>query len=157
MNPQNSSSRLLLVLGLFAMVHVAPAHATTVKDFYAIPKQRQFQFITDTVNTMCEKLRSEFDSKGNRKSPELLKQQKALARFTIALFDERDSTGLPLAYAKIDSLIYYASLDEKDSGLHVENIIATYAAKQFREKQAADSARAKPSQVTSATSGKSGS
>lgn len=153
MNLQNYSFRLILALGLFAMTHVATAHATTVKEFYAFPKERQFQFITDTVNAMCEKLRSEYDSKGNRKSPELLVQQIALARFTIALFDERDSTGLPVAYAKVDSLVYSASLDEKDSGLSVENIIATYAVKQFREKQAADAARARTSQGASGKSG----
>jgi hypothetical protein len=143
MNSHSLSPRLLLALCLFLAVQIIPARATTVKEFLAMSNNKQGEFITNAVNAMCEKLRSPYDSKGARKSPELLKQQRELARFTIALFDERDSTGLPVAYAKIDSLVYYSSLDEKDSGLHVENIIATYAAKQFREKQAADGAATK--------------
>lgn len=150
MNTRTFLPKLALVLGLFAAVQVAPAHAITAKEFLALPERKQPDLITDTVNSLAEKLRSETDGRGQRKAPDLLQKQKAFARFMIALFDERDSTGAPVAYLKMDSLIYSASLDEKQSNLSVERILLTYVSECYEKKQDADATKAAKRETTTA-------
>lgn len=138
MNTTNSSPRLLLALCLIAAFLVTPTRATTIKDFYAIPEQRQLDFLAQKINDMCDKLRSPYDSKGNRKSIELLEKQKELAQFTIQLFETRDSTGIRASYFKLGSLIYSAYLD--DPLLSVERTIQVFVTERYKEKLAADAA-----------------
>lgn len=144
MNTRSLIPKLALALGLFVAVQVVPAHATTIKEFYALPDRKQPDFITDTVNSLCDKLRSEYDNKGQRKPSDLLQKQKDFARFIIALFDERDSTGAPVAYLKLESLIYSTSLE--DASLPVERVIQVFVTDRYKEKLAADAAKSAQSQ-----------
>lgn len=137
MNKTIKTLKAMLAIAISGMVFAPVAEAATVKEFYAMPENRQFSYLTETINGICDKLQDKYDRKGRLKSPELLKKQKEFAYFIIKIFEEEDSKGLRVGYAKLDSLIYSASLDEKDSQLSIERIILAFTMQRYEEHQAA--------------------
>lgn len=114
------------------------AHAASIKEFYSLPENKQWDYLTQTINEMCTKLQDPLDAKGQRKPDDLLKKQTDFAKFIVKIFDERDRTGLPVYYAKLGSLIYSVSLD--DPSLPVERVVLVFVTDRYKEKLAANAA-----------------
>lgn len=137
-----SISSKLAVIAVMCLLAVSSAPAATVKEFYSLPENKQWDYLTQTINEMCAKLQTPLDAKGQRKPDDLLKKQTDFAKFIVKIFDERDRTGLPVYYAKLGSLIYSASLD--DPSLPVERVVLVFVTERYKEKLAAKAASGSP-------------
>lgn len=137
-----SISSKLAVIAVMCLLAVSSARAATVKEFYSLPENKQWDYLTQTINEMCAKLQAPLDTKGQRKPDDLLKKQTDFAKFIVKIFDERDRTGLPVYYAKLGSLIYSASLD--DPSLPVERVVLVFVTERYKEKLAANAASGSP-------------
>lgn len=139
-------SSKLATMAIALLLAATSASAATVKEFRSLPRGEQLDYLRDTLNEMCAKLQAPRDAKGQRKPDGLLQKQSDFAKFIVKIFAERDQTGMPVYYAKLDSLIYSTSLD--DPSLPVERVVLVFVTERYKEKLAADAASKNTSAVT---------
>lgn len=141
MNKTFKTLKAILSMALAGVAFAPAVDAMTVKELYNLPVEQRWSVLENSVNKITDRLQDRYDARGQLKPRDLYLKQKDFGLFIVKLFDEKDETELRVSYAKLNSLIYSASLDDKHNGLTIERIILTFALERYQERQAADAAK----------------
>lgn len=139
----NTNIKRVFRVSLFAfalMAASAPAHALLLRDFYKLPVVEQGNMCIQKSNELRDKLWSEYDAKGNRKSVKVLNAQREYANFIADLIAVRDERGIRINVIRMHKFVQDDYVINPDG--HLEASILKFTRKALEEELAADKARA---------------
>lgn len=136
MRSTNSRTIKALVLTCAYIFVACRADALLLTEFYKLPVNEQGNMYVTKVNELRDRLWSEFDAKGNRKTAKVLQAQREYANFIADFFALKDERRTRINFIRLDKFMYSEYILNPNG--HLEAALLKYTKAALDEKIAAD-------------------